>query len=169
MIDHGDTVRHRQRFALIVRDVDGGHAQLLVQAAQLDLHVLAQLLVERRQRLVHQQNARLEHDRACQRHALALPARQLIDAACRIAGELHHRERRIDAADDIGSGNAAQPQRKGNICADAHVRKQRVGLEYHPDAALMRSKADHFRLAELQAAMVRPGKTGEHHQQCGFA
>ena len=69
--------RHRQRLALVVRDVDEGHAELPVQLLQLDLHVLAQLLVERAERLVHQHQLRLEHQRARQRHALLLAAGEL--------------------------------------------------------------------------------------------
>ena len=55
-------------------DVDRGHAQLLVQLAQLNLHVLAQLFVQGRQRLVHQHDAGLKHHGASQGHALALAA-----------------------------------------------------------------------------------------------
>ena len=93
VIDDGDAIRHGQRLALVVRDVDRGRAELLVQPAQLDLHVLAQLLVERRQRLVHQHDARLEHDGARERHALALAARQLVDAPLAVAAELDQLER----------------------------------------------------------------------------
>ena len=46
-------------------------------ALQLALHLLAQLQVERAERLVEQQHLRLADQRARQRHALALAARQL--------------------------------------------------------------------------------------------
>ena len=45
--------------------------------AQLVLHLLAQLQVERAERLVEQQHARPVHERARERHALALAAREL--------------------------------------------------------------------------------------------
>ena len=48
VVDHCDAVRHGQRLALVVRDIDRGDAEPLVQVAHLDLHLLAQLLVERR-------------------------------------------------------------------------------------------------------------------------
>ena len=86
--------RHRQRFGLVVRDVDEGHAQAAVQFLQLDLHVLAQLLVQRAERLVHQHQLRLEHQRARQRHALLLPARELRGIARAQLAQLHHVERR---------------------------------------------------------------------------
>ncbi len=80
---HGDPIGHRQRLGLVVRHVDDRHAEALVQAADLELHLLAQLLVERAERLVHQDQLRLEHQRARQRDALLLAARELRPAAGR--------------------------------------------------------------------------------------
>jgi hypothetical protein len=53
-VEDGDAVRHGQRFRLVVRDVHDGHAELLVQVLDLELHLLAKLLVERAERLVHE-------------------------------------------------------------------------------------------------------------------
>ena len=75
--EHADAVRHRQRLFLVVRHEDGGDRQLLLQSAQLDPHRVAQLGVEVRERLVEQQQRRLRHDRAGQRDALLLAAREL--------------------------------------------------------------------------------------------
>ena len=61
--------------------IDEGDADLVLQADQLELHLLAQLLVERRERLVEQQHLRALHQRAGQRHALPLAAGELV-AAC---------------------------------------------------------------------------------------
>ena len=71
-------------------DVDKGHAQAAVQRAKFNLHVLAQLLVQRAQRFVHQHQLRVEHQRARQRHTLLLAARKLRRQACAHAAELHH-------------------------------------------------------------------------------
>ena len=62
---------------LVVRHVDHRHAEALVKPAHLELHLLAQLLVERAERLVHQHELRLEHERTRHRDALLLAARQL--------------------------------------------------------------------------------------------
>ena len=58
--EYRHAIRHRQRFALVVRHIDDGDAEHLVDLLQLDLHVLAQLLVERAERFVHQNERRLE-------------------------------------------------------------------------------------------------------------
>jgi hypothetical protein len=68
-----------------VGDEDEGDAEPL-QRLQLLLHLLAQLQVERAQRLVQQQHLGLVDQRARQRHALALAARKLPGLAVAIAG-----------------------------------------------------------------------------------
>ena len=89
VVEHADAVAHRQGLVLVVRDEDEGDAQLALQALELGLHLLAQLQVERAQRLVQQQHARLADQRACQRHALALAARKLRRLALGHLGQPH--------------------------------------------------------------------------------
>ena len=60
---------------------------------QLLLHLLAQLEVERAERLVEQQHLRLVDERAGERHALALAAGELAGLARAIAGELDQLQR----------------------------------------------------------------------------
>ena len=77
LVQYDDAVGHRQRFLLIVRDDDGGDAKGLQQALDLDLHVEAQILVERRERFVEQDEARIDRKRPRQRDALLLSAGEL--------------------------------------------------------------------------------------------
>ena len=77
----GDAVGQGQRLFLVVGDEDEGDADGALQCAQLDLHLLAQLLVERAQRLVQQQHLRLADQRAGQGDALPLAAGQLMRRA----------------------------------------------------------------------------------------
>ena len=79
----GDAVGQRQRLFLVVGHEDEGDADGALDLAQLDLHLLAQLLVERAQRLVQQQHLGLADQRAGQRDALALAAGQLVGARAR--------------------------------------------------------------------------------------
>ena len=76
-LHHGDAVAHRQRLLLVVRDVDEGDADLALDALQLDLHLLAELEIERAERLVEQQHLGLVDQGAGQRDALPLAAREL--------------------------------------------------------------------------------------------
>ena len=58
VIHHADARRERHRLFLVVRDDDEGDAQCLLDVDQLELRVLAQLLVERGERLIEQQQLR---------------------------------------------------------------------------------------------------------------
>ena len=78
-IHHADEIAHRQRLLLVVRDQHEGDAELALQVLQLDLHVGAQLLVERGERLVEQQHGRLVDQRPRQRDTLLLAAGQFVD------------------------------------------------------------------------------------------
>ncbi len=69
-----NAIGHRERFFLIVRHVDEGDAHLLLNGFQLDLHLLAQLQIERTQGLVEQQHPRTQDQRAGQSDALPLAA-----------------------------------------------------------------------------------------------
>ena len=72
-----DAVGELQRLFLVVGDEDGGVAGAVVDLAQPAAQFAAHLRVERAERLVEQQHARLDGQRAGQRHALALAAGQL--------------------------------------------------------------------------------------------
>ena len=69
-------VGERQRLADVVRDVEHRDAPLVADAQQPGQDALAQLHVDRRERLVEQQQAGIGGERARQRDALALPARK---------------------------------------------------------------------------------------------
>ncbi|MGF6980503.1 hypothetical protein QFZ94_009020 [Paraburkholderia sp. JPY465] len=60
-------------------------AELALQRLEFELHVLAQIPVERAERLVEQQHRWIRHDRPCERDALLLSARHLRDAALAVA------------------------------------------------------------------------------------
>ena len=109
-----------------------------MQAPDLELHLLAQLLVEGAERLVHQHELRLEHERAGDGDALLLAAGELDRTAVGERTQLHHLQRTIDACGDLGLRQPADGQRKGDVLRDCHVREQRVVLEHHADLALVR-------------------------------
>ena len=81
LVHHHDAVRDGQRLFLVVGDVDGRDAQLLLDRADFSAQRHADLGVERRERLVEQQHLRADRQRAGQRHALLLAAGELIRVA----------------------------------------------------------------------------------------
>ena len=83
VVHHRDAVRQRERLGLVVRDVDERDADFLLQVDELELHLLAQLGVERGERLVEQQELRAVDQRARDRDALLLAAGELVRKARR--------------------------------------------------------------------------------------
>ena len=71
---HDDPIAEGHCLHLVVRDVDRGGAEALMQFFQFDPHLHPQFGVEVRQRLVEQEHLRMPHDRPTERDALALAA-----------------------------------------------------------------------------------------------
>ena len=81
VIHHRDAVGNRHRLLLVVGDDQEGESELHLQVHQLELGFIAELLVERPERLVEKQHLRLLGERAGKRHALALAAGKLVRLA----------------------------------------------------------------------------------------
>ena len=138
---HDDEVGHGHRLALVVGDDDGGDAEPLLQLPQFHLHGFAQLGVERRQRLVEQEELWRQRQRAGDRHALALAARKLGHRPVGKAGQMDQRQQLVGALLLLFLRGAADAQRIGDVVADGEMRKQRQRLEHHAEIALVRRHA----------------------------
>ena len=84
---HRDAVGEIDRLLHVVGDEDHGLGRALPDAQQLGLHQAARLRVERAERLVHQQDVRIEGERARDRGALLHAAGELRGIAVLEAGE----------------------------------------------------------------------------------
>ena len=145
-------------------DDDEGGAETLLQLHQFGLRALAQLLVERGQRLVEQQDPRAARQRTRQRHALLLAAGKLVGLALLEALEFDERYHLGDAGGDIGSGHPGALQAERDIVPHRQMRKQRVVLEHHVDRPLMRQQLRNVPAVEQNPALVRRLEAGEHPQ-----
>jgi hypothetical protein len=136
-----------------------------VQALDLQLQVLPQLLVERAQRLVHQQDARVEHDRPRDRHALLLAAGELLRIAAFVTAQLHEVEHALHLRPPRRAADAALLQGEADILGHRQMREQRVALEHHADvAAIGWQGGDRLRVDE-DLAGARPLEPGDQHQR----
>ena len=97
-----DAVGHGHGLLLVVGDDHEGHAELVLDVHQLELGLLAQLLVEGAERLVEKQHLRLLGERAGERHALALAAGELARIAPGELLELDEAQHLADAGRDLG-------------------------------------------------------------------
>ena len=120
--DHADLVGERGGVLEVVRDEDRRQRELAEQLVELDPHRRLRVGVERRQRLVEQEDARLERERPRERDALALAARQLADARSR-RGARSGTARAARATGDAATGAEA------HVREHVEMREQRVLLE----------------------------------------
>ncbi len=157
-----DAVGQRQRLVLIMRDIDRGGADRLVDGADFGAHLQAQLGVEIGQRLVHENDGRADDDGAGDRHALLLTARQLSRQLVALRAQAHEIERGIDAAFGLRLRHALHGQAEADILADRHMGKERVALEHHAEAAL-------FRLQFMDGATIKANFAPRQRQKAGDA
>ena len=162
---HRDPLAERHRLDLVVRDVHGRDAETLVQPRQLGAHRDAELRVEVRERLVHQERLRLAHDRASHRHALALAARERRRTPVEQLLEPQHAGHRLDPRRDLRLRRLAHFQPVAEVLAHRHVRVERVGLEDHRDVPLARCELGDVPAADRDAAARRLLEPGDQAQE----
>ena len=119
-----DAIGKRQRFVLIVRHVDGRAVELAVDAADLGTRLDAQLGVEIGQRLVHQDQRRLDDNRPRDRDALLLATGKLTGQLVLLPSELDHLHGPPHPRRDVGSGHAPHPQAEVDVRRHTHVRER---------------------------------------------
>jgi hypothetical protein len=168
-VEHRDPVRDRHRLLLVVRDQHGRDVDLVVQAAQPLAQLGAHLGVERAERLVEQQHARLDGERARQRHPLALAARELIRVALRVAAEADDAEQLGDPGVDARPRLLADLQPERDVVVHGHVLERRVVLEDEADLPALRRHARGVVALDLDAAGVGRLEAGDDPQQARLA
>ena len=123
LVHDDDAVAERHRFDLIVRYVDGRRPDASLELLQLFARGCAQLRVEVRQRLVEKKELGLPDERAGERDALSLPARELPGAPVEQGFDAEDR-RRPGHLGGVCSGDALGIQRK-RCCGNGQVRIER--------------------------------------------
>ena len=136
-----------------------------LQVTQLHLHVLTQALVERAERLVHEQYRRLEDDRARQRHPLLLAARELARIAVGETVQPHQPQRAPHALDDVGLRGAPHLQRVGDVLEHGEMREERVLLEDDADVAAVGRPVGDRGAGDQDVALRRLLEAGDHPQR----
>ena len=144
-------------------------AQVAVQPRQLDAHLHAQLGVEVGERLVEEEDIRLAHDRASDRHALPLAARKGARMAVEYFGNLQDAGGAPHLVVDFFLPGAGDAQAKGHVLEHRHMRIERIGLEHHGDAAFGRAQRVNPLAADVDAAVLEGFEPGDHAQQCRLA
>ena len=164
-VHDGDAVAHRHRLDLVVGDVDRRHAQSPLELVDLGAHLYAQLRVEVRERLVHQEGLRLSHDRAAHRDTLPLAARERARLALEELLDLEDPRRPPHALVDLFLRQLAQLEPESEVLLDGHVWVERVALEDHRDVPVLRSQVVDDSVANADLAVTDLLEAGEHPQR----
>ena len=135
--------------------------------------VLADLGVERAERLVEQQHARLDGERAGEGHPLLLAAGELRRIAAAEAAELDDVEQLLDAPRDLGPRRPQAPRTDleavGDVVGHRHVAEQRVMLEDEADAPLLNRERARVLAVEGERARGHRLQPGDQAEKRGLA
>ena len=165
----GDAVAHRHRLDLVVGDVDGRRAEVALELRDLGAHLHAELRVEVRERLVHQERGRLAHDRPAHRDPLALSAGERARLALEEGVEAEHPRRLLHPLVDLVLVHLLQLQAEGDVVVDGEVRVERVALEDHRDVAVARRDVVDDAVADLELTLGDVLEPGDHPERCRLA
>jgi len=165
-VGHDDQpIGHRQRLLLIVRDHHRGQPKLLLQLADLDPHLLPQLGVEIRERLVEQQDVGLYHERPGERDALLLPTRKLPRQPPRQSFQAHEAKGLDHFVGRLFRRHVPHLESESHVFRNGEMRKQRVALEHKTRVALPRGTAGDVGAIEADRARRRRDEAGDHPQR----
>ena len=169
LFEDGHAVGERHRLDLVVGHVDRRGAEARLHVLQFGAHVAAELGIEVRQRLVHEEHRGPPHHGAGQGHALALAAGKLARITVEQHVDLHLgrgvHHRRVA----FGYRDFADLQRIADILGHGLVRVKRVGLEHHRHVAVFRQDVGHLAVADEDAAGACGFKPGNNAQGSGLA
>ena len=140
-----------------------------MNASDLDLELLAQFEVERRQRFVKEQDVGLYHDRARQRHALALAAGELGRIPVREKLQANQAKSFGDFCSAFGAPDSPYLQAKCDVLGDRLMGKQGIGLKNHASIAPIWREICDVASGHDYAAMGGRDEACDHAQTCSFA
>ena len=148
-----------------MRDVDEGDANLLLDRLELDLHLLAELEVERAERLIEQQDAGPVDEGPGQRDPLPLATGELRGFPAPEARQPDHAQRFGDPAVALRPIDPPHHQPIADVLAHVHVREERVVLEDGVDIPVERRNTGHVATMEQDPPRGRPLETRDHAQR----
>src|SRR5256884_2670922 len=132
--EDGDLVAELQGLVEIVTDEEDGLPDPLLERQQLVLELAADERVERRERLVHEQDVRIGRERPREPDALLHAAGELAAIALGPLREPDERQLLVDDAPALLGRVAPQLEPEADVVAHRPPRQQAELLEHHGDA-----------------------------------
>ena len=159
----------QQRLFRFGRGIDEDGAGRLEDLRDLHPQLLAQLVVEIGERFVQQDKARVLDQRAGQRAALLLAARQFQRLAPKHRGQLHQLRAFADPAVNLPGVHPQKFQRRGDVVIDAHRRVVDELLVDHGDLAVLHPHPGHIRAVPEDLPRRRHIEPGHQAHERGLA
>ena len=132
-----------------MRDIDDRHARLVAQALDIGQDLSLARLVERSERLVHEQEPRLREQRPADRHALLLAARQAARPAFEQVADAEEVDDRVEPGRRHALAAAGEPAPELQVVLDREMREQPPFLEHVADlTAVLRHEHAGVRVEE---------------------
>ncbi len=124
-----------------------------MQSGDLRAGLDAQLGVQVREGLVHEEHGRLADDCPPERDALALAAGELLGFAREKSSEIEDPGCLLDALLDICLGDLSELEPEGQVVANGHVRVERVALEDHGNVTVLGRHVVHDAIPDPQRSV----------------
>ena len=168
-VHHHDLIGQLQRFLLIVGHEQAGHAELTVQTVEPMPKILAHLRVERAEGLIEQQHIGARGQRPCERHALALTARQLVRVSPGERRQLDQLQELLDPLVLHVLRLLANGEAERDVVGHRHVPEQCEVLEHEADPALLHALGGQLDVTHPDGAVVRRLQARDHPQDGALA
>src|SRR5215203_4383093 len=168
-VHHCEAVGHGKGFFLIVRNVDEGDTDLLLQGLQLDLERFPELGVVGAEWLVQQEHRRVEYKSPRECHALLLAAGELVRFAVAELLHLHEGECLSDPAAGLLLRRLREAQPEGYVLGDRQVGEEGVALEHGVDIAPIRGGVRYVLAVKEDPSCAGALETGDHAQRRSLA
>ena len=150
-------------------NIDHCRLEFIVQSGKLDAHLGAERSVQIGKGFVKQKHPRLTGDRASNRNALALSARQRFRFAIQQMVNMQRPRSLHHGHINFCLCLIGQLQSERHVLVQRHVWIKRIGLEDHRNAPLGRWHIVHAYSIDENIACVDVLKSRNHSQQCRLA
>ncbi len=152
-----------------MRDKHERDAELTLKRFQLVLHLLAQLVVQRGEGFIQQEQARFVDHGAGNGHTLLLTTGKLMRLALGKRLQLYHAQGFGNPRWDLAGRCFLHPQAKRHVLKHGHVREQGIALKDGIDVAIFGWNLGYVLVLKMDMAVIDAFQPGDKAQDGGFA
>ena len=164
MREHHHITRQPRHFGDGMADIDDRDLRLVAQPLDIGQDLALARLVERGERLVHQEELRAGKQRTADRHTLLFAARQFRRPPVEEMADAEQVDHGVDIG--VAFGGRREPAAIAQIAGDAQMREEPRVLEHHADPPLVHRHddagggVDQHAAFDRNAPLLRPDQSG---------